>query len=97
MSAFLIVHVTVKDPEKWKGYSQSAPGTVAAHGGEFAFRGKVANVIHGEHAHQNAVVIKFPDQEAVQRWYNSPEYQALIPNRDEAADMVFVSLDEPPA
>ena len=95
MSAFLIVHVTVKDPEKWQAYTQSAPATVAAHGREFAFRGKVAGVLNGEHAHQIGGVIQFPDQEAVQKWYHSPEYQALIPNRDEAADMVFVSLDEP--
>ncbi|MAE04785.1 MAG: hypothetical protein CMH76_00460 [Nitrospinae bacterium] len=43
------------------------------------------------------MVIKFPDQVAAKAWYDSPEYQALIPNRDEAADMVFISFNEPPA
>ncbi len=97
MSAFVIVHTTVKDPEKFKAYGQSARPTVAAHGGEFALRGKVTGVLAGEHAHQNAVVIKFPDLDTLNNWYNSPEYQALIPNREEAADMIFISCDEPPA
>ncbi len=97
MSAFVIVHSTVKDPEKMKVYGGSAPATVAAHGGDFFLRGKVDSVLTGEHNLQNALVIKFPDQAAIQKWYNSPEYQALIPNRDEAADMIFISCDEPPA
>lgn len=97
MGAFVVVHVDVKDPEKFKAYGEGARPTVAAHGGEFILRGKVADVFAGSHAHKNAVVIRFPDQAAAKGWYESPEYQALIPNRDEAADMVFISFDEPPA
>ena len=97
MSAFVIVHSIIKDPEKFQAYGQSARPTVAAHGGEFYLRGKVNSVLTGEHRHQNALVIKFPDQDTIQKWYNSPEYQALIPNREEAADMIFISCDEPPA
>lgn len=97
MSAFVVVHVTVNDPEKFKTYGQGAQPTVAAHGGEFILRGKVADVFQGEHPYKQAVVIKFPDQATAKGWYNSPEYQALIPNRNEAADMLFISFDEPPA
>jgi len=35
------------------------------------------------------VLIEFPDADSVRTWYQSAEYQALIPNRDEAADMLF--------
>ena len=97
MSAFVVVHSIINDPEKMKVYGGSAQPIVAAHGGEFYLRGKVNSVLTGEHRHQNTLVIKFPDQAAIQKWYNSPEYQALIPNRDEAADMIFISCDEPPA
>ena len=97
MSAFVIVHSIIKDPEKFKVYGQFARPTVAANGGEFYLRGKVDSVLTGEHNHENALVIRFPDQAAIQKWYNSPEYQALIPNRKEAADMIFISCNEPPA
>ncbi|MEE9275618.1 MAG: DUF1330 domain-containing protein [bacterium] len=97
MSAFVVVHINVKDPEKFKAYSSTAPATFKKYGGEFLIRGKVAGVLAGEHGHKMAAVIKFPDQAALQEWYNCEAYQALIPNRDEAADMVFISCDEPPA
>ncbi len=97
MSAFMIVHVTVKDQAKFQEYVAAAPATIAAFGGKFLMRGKVASVLEGEHGHQLAGVFTFPDQAAVTNWYNSPAYQALIPNRLEAADMVFIGLDEPPA
>lgn len=97
MSASVVVHVEVKDPAKFQEYAAKAPATVAAHQGEFTVRGKVAEVFCGRHSHKQAVVIRFPSVEAARAWYNSPEYQALIPNRDAAADMTFICLEEPPA
>lgn len=97
MSAFLVVHVNVKDPAKFQTYAQAAPGTIAEHGGKLLLRGQAKKVLAGEHGHQSVAIIEFPDQRAVDDWYNSQAYQSLVPNRDEAADMVFVSYDEPPA
>jgi len=96
MSSFLIVHITIKDPEKLKTYISSAGATLAEFGAEILTKGKVINTLVGEHNGHSAAVIKFPDQAAIDVWYNSANYQALIPNRDEAADMVFISYDEPP-
>ncbi len=97
MSAFVIVHVTVKDEAKFQEYAAAAVPSAAAYGGKLMMRGKVASVLAGDHGHQLAGVFTFPNQAAVNDWYNSPEYQALIPNREEAADMVFIGLDEPPS
>ncbi|MBI3126256.1 MAG: DUF1330 domain-containing protein [Candidatus Tectomicrobia bacterium] len=94
MSACVVVHVEVKDPEKFKEYSAKAPATVAAHKGEFIVRGRVAEVFCGEHDRKQAVAIRFPSVEAARAWYRSPEYQALIPNRDAAAEMTFICLEE---
>jgi uncharacterized protein (DUF1330 family) len=57
------------------------------------FRGKRAAVLIGEHAYEDTVVIKFPDQPTLQNWYNSESYQQLIPTRDRAADVVIISYD----
>jgi uncharacterized protein (DUF1330 family) len=35
------------------------------------------------------VLTEFPDADSACIWYQSAEYQALIPNRDEATDMLF--------
>lgn len=97
MSSFIIVHTTVKDPDKYQSYASSAGATLSAFGGEMAMKGKMVRTLIGEHNSQATAVIKFPDQAAIEAWYSSENYQALIPNRDAAADMVFITYDEPPA
>jgi len=46
-------------------------------------------MLHGEPAYQNGMIVTFPDKEAALAWYNSPEYQLLIPIRDKALDSRF--------
>jgi uncharacterized protein (DUF1330 family) len=93
MSAYLIGHITVKNPDKWKTYVEGVRKSLMPFEAEVIFRGKRASVLAGVHPHENTVVIKFPDQPTLQQWYNSGEYQGLIPTRDEAADVVIISYD----
>ena len=93
MSAYLIGHITIKDPDKWKTYVDGVRKSLIPFEAEIVFRGKRATVLTGEHPHQHTVVIKFTDQATLQKWYHSDFYQALIPVRDEAADVVIISYD----
>ena len=93
MSAYLIGHITIKDSDKWKVYVEGVRKSLIPFNAEVLFRGKRAIVLTGDHPHENTVVIKFPDQSTLQQWYNSDEYQSLIPNRDEAADVVIIGFD----
>ncbi len=93
MAAYLIGHITVKDPVQWKVYVDGVAKSLSPFGAEVIFRGKRASVLAGGHPYQNAVVIKFPDQPTLQNWYNSQAYQALIPIRDKAAEVVLISYD----
>ena len=91
MSACVIGHITVRDEEKWAQYRAQVPATLAPWGAELLFRGKVDSVLAGAHSHTDTVVIRFPDGAAVAAWYRSPAYQALIPLREQAADLVLIS------
>jgi uncharacterized protein (DUF1330 family) len=93
MSAYVIGHITVKDPDKWQRYRERVPATLAAWGGEVFLRGQRVAVLSGDHAHADTVVIRFPDTNAVSGWYGSTEYQALIPLREEAASMVLICYE----
>jgi uncharacterized protein (DUF1330 family) len=93
MSAYLIGHITVKNPDKWKTYIEGVQKSLIPFESELVFRGKLATVLAGEHSHENTVVIKFRDQPTLQQWYHSKAYQGLIPIRDEAADVVIISYD----
>ncbi len=92
-TAYLIGHITVKDPEKWAEYRSLVPATLAPWGGELVFRGKRAAVLAGDHQHPDVVVIRFPDLAALDGWHSSPAYQALIPLREQAAEMVLLSYE----
>jgi uncharacterized protein (DUF1330 family) len=89
--AYLVGHVTVKSPDKWAEYASRVPGTLQPWGAELVFRGKQLATYSGHIPHPDIVVIRFPDAGAVDGWFNSPAYQALLPLREEAADVVLLS------
>ncbi len=93
MSAYLIGHISIKNPDKWKIYVEGVQKSLMPFDAEVVFRGRRASILTGEHLHQYTVVIKFSDQPTLQQWYHSDIYQALIPIRDEAADVVIISYD----
>jgi len=92
-SAYVVGHITVKNAEKWDEYRSKVPATLAQWGAELVLRGQRAAILAGEHAHSDIVVIRFPDQAAVNSWYSSAAYQALIPLRQQAAELVLLSYD----
>lgn len=93
-TAYVIGHLTVKDTDKWAEYRSKVPATLAPWGAELVLRAQHAAALAGEHAHADVVVIRFPDRKAVADWHASPAYQALIPLRQQAADVVLISCEE---
>lgn len=94
MAAYLIGHITVKDPELWQTYTAGVGASLAPYGGEVVFRGRRASVLAGELNHGLAVVIRFADHDTLLRWHGSASYQALIPARDRAAEVVLAGYEE---
>ncbi len=95
MTAFFIATASIKNQDKFKLYAQKAGATFPPHGGELVLRGKVEGTLSGQSAHQAVGIIKFPNMKALQAWFNSDAYQAIIPLRDEAAEMTIVSYTVP--
>lgn len=95
MTAFFVANVTIKDPLKFQEYAQRAAVTFAAHGGEPVLRGRTEGTLVGTASHQTVGIVRFPSQEALTNWFNSPEYQAIVPLRDSAADMTITTYSVP--
>lgn len=93
-SAYLVGHVTVKNAEKWAEYRSKVPATLAPWGAELVFRGARAATYSGSLPHSDIVVIRFPDAAAIDRWFNSDAYQALLPVRAQAAEALLLAYDE---
>ncbi len=92
-AAYVIGHITVKDPAKWAEYQSKVPATLAPWGAELVLRGTRAAVLSGRHSHGDTVVIRFPDIASVANWHGSRAYQALIPLRSQAADVDLMSYE----
>ncbi|MEP3474802.1 MAG: DUF1330 domain-containing protein [Hyphomicrobiales bacterium] len=97
MSAFVIAQVTVKDGEKFQQYAEQSGPTFAPFGGELFIKGKFAGTFTGNQNHNAAAIIKFPNMEKLDEWYNSAAYQNIIPLRNEAADIIFTKYEVPEA
>ncbi len=89
--AYVVGQITVKDAALWARYRAEVPATLAPWGAELVFRGQQVAVLSGENPHADIVVIRFPDTAAVDAWFGSPAYQALIPLRQQAAEVVLLS------
>ena len=97
MTAFIVAKVSMKNPEKFQEYAAGAKATFEKFGVELLARGKAIETFNGELDHQMTAIMQFSDIERATAWYNSPEYQALIPIRDEACDMVLTAYEVPQA
>jgi len=93
MAAYLIGHITVKDPDLWQEYIAGVKKSLIPFEANVVFRGPRVGVLAGEHSYEQCVVIQFADQNSLQKWYNSDTYQSLIPTRNKAADVVIISYD----
>jgi uncharacterized protein (DUF1330 family) len=92
-SAYVVGHITVKDQDKWADYRSQVPATLAPWGAELSFRGRKVASLAGDSPYSDIVVIRFPGVDAANGWFSSAAYQALIPLREQAADMMLVCYE----
>src|SRR5678816_86745 len=59
MPAYIIVDVTVNEPEEYATYRQLTPASIAAYGGKFVVRGGVAETLEGDWQPGRMVVLEF--------------------------------------
>ena len=81
MPAYLVAEMEVSDPETYARYRARVPEVVAAHGGRFLVRGGTVDAREGAPPAGRVVVIEFPDLAAARRFYDGPDYQAILPLR----------------
>ncbi len=89
--AYVVGQMTVKNPEKWAQYRSQVLATLLPFGGELVFRGQQAQSFSGINPHPDIVAIRFPSLADAEGWHGSEAYQALIPLRQEGADVILTT------
>jgi uncharacterized protein (DUF1330 family) len=82
----------VNDETMFAEYRKQVLSTLEKFGGQFLARGGKLSVLEGAWKHARLVIIAFPSREAVEGWYKSAEYQAIIGLRHNSTvgDLVIV-------
>ena len=81
MNAYVIGEIEVTDPAVYDDYRKQVLATITKYGGRFLTRGGDPKPIEGEKEAKRIVILEFDSPEQAAAWYNSPEYQAILPIR----------------
>lgn len=93
MSAFVILDITVTDPELFEQYKQRAPATIEAFGGKYLARGGHAEALEGDWMPNRIVILEFESTETAKKWLDSPEYREARAMRQQAATSNTIVVD----
>ena len=81
MAAYFVVELDVTDRAGMEPYAAAVPATIAQYGGRYLTRGGATELIEGGPQPKRIVILEFADAATLKRWYNSPEYQKILPGR----------------
>lgn len=78
MAAYMIARIDVTDPDEYMKYASQTVALAEKHGGKFLVKGGPMKQVEGSGPERH-VVIEFADRAAAEAWYNSDDYQKILP------------------
>lgn len=88
MAAYLVGNLKVTNVEGFTEYRNLVGKTITDHGGEYIVADVKSVPMEGEPEHLS-VVLKFPDMDSLKGWYDSPEYQEILPLRTDNSEGII--------
>ena len=98
MPVYVIVQGKVENPELLAQYVAKAGPTIRSHQGRTIAFDDEPVVVEGKMEHPRTVIVEFPSMTAFRAWYDSPEYQGILPLRLKATQgTLIVAKGFPPS
>jgi uncharacterized protein (DUF1330 family) len=98
MSVYFVAQIRIHDMEEYQKYLDGVDTVFAKFKGEYLAVDENPEVLEGEWGYSRMVIIRFPNEYELKRWYESPEYRKINIHRLAAADglaMLVKGKDEP--
>jgi uncharacterized protein (DUF1330 family) len=86
MAVYFFAAINRHDMETYARYEAEGFSSIEKYGVEVLAVCDTPQVIETEPPGQRIILLRFPDQAALNAWYGSPEYQAAIPLRHASAE-----------
>jgi uncharacterized protein (DUF1330 family) len=90
MPAYIIVDVTITDPQLYEEYKKLTPASIAAWQGKFIVRGGTTETLEGDWQPGRFVMLEFPNAELARQWWHSTEYAPAKNIRQRAASTKMI-------
>jgi uncharacterized protein (DUF1330 family) len=93
MSVYLVAQGTIENREMLDHYVARVIPTINSGGGRILAFTESPEVVEGTLEHPRTVIIEFPSREAFRAWYDSAEYQEIMPLRTESTPGTLIVVD----
>lgn len=87
MSVYFVLDIEkVSNQQKMAEYSQRGVESIKQYGGKLVVIGGAPETVEGNWQPHGVAILEFEDKAHFKRWYDSPEYQEVIPLRLQSTD-----------
>jgi uncharacterized protein (DUF1330 family) len=93
MRAYVVVEITIHNPDMYDRYRPLAAASLAVYGGKYLVRGGKTTTLEGMWEPSRFVIVEFPDGDAARAWWNSPEYAEAKALRQASADTEMLLVE----
>ncbi|MDP4132259.1 MAG: DUF1330 domain-containing protein [Bacteroidota bacterium] len=93
MPAYVIVEVSIHNPEEYETYKKLTPASIAEFDGRFVVRGGQTITLEGDWKPERIVVLEFPSVDQANTWWNSQAYSGAKKIRQRAASTRMIIVD----
>ena len=83
----------ITDVEAFGAYQKVAEPTIAQYGGKMNWVSTGVESGDGDWSPMGVILFEFESSEQARKWYNSPEYQAVIGQRISSTDSATIFID----
>jgi len=93
MSVYVIANITIDDRDEYGRYEAGFLAIFEQYEGTLLAIDEAQRTLEGEWPHTRTVLLEFPSDDEVRRFFESPEYRAIAQHRHAAArsDIAIVS------
>jgi uncharacterized protein (DUF1330 family) len=97
MSVYVVAQGRTEDPEMLGRYVAKVIPTISGAGGRILGFDESPEVVEGEVGYPRTVILEFETKEAFSAWYDSPEYQEILPLRLESTPGTLIVVNGLPS
>ena len=91
MASYFVVELEITNSAGMEPYRAAVGATITQYGGRFLARAGATELIEGGPEPKRIVILELADKVAFKRWYDSREYQKILPGRlDNSTSRAFI-------